>query len=105
MTQAQLAREIQKVAQQGYALSAEESVNGQAAIAAPILQDGAILAVVNLSIPLPRATKRAIRQWVPMVVGAAKAKAISSSPRRVPRQPSLNGGRAQAPAARRAGRA
>ena len=70
---AELFREIQKVQQQGYALSAEESVNGQAAIAAPILKDGEVVAVVNLSVPVARATKRAMREWTPLVISAAKA--------------------------------
>jgi IclR family acetate operon transcriptional repressor len=70
---AELLREIHKVRQQGYALSAEESVNGQAAIAAPILKDGEIIAVVNLSAPLARVTKRAVREWTPVVMAAAKA--------------------------------
>ena len=76
---AELLREIQKVRQLGYALSAEESVNGQAAIAAPILKDGEIVAVVNLSAPLARVTKRTVREWTPFVMAAAKA--ISMPPR------------------------
>lgn len=81
-SQVELLRAIQKARQQGYALSAEESVNGQAAIAAPILKDGEIIAVVNLSMPLTRATKRALREWTPLVVAVAKA--ISSAQRGSP---------------------
>jgi DNA-binding IclR family transcriptional regulator len=78
----ELLREIQKVRQQGYAMSAEESVNGQAAIAAPVLKDGEIVAVVNLSVPVARATRRAMREWTPQVIAAAKAISLPQAARR-----------------------
>jgi len=73
MSQAQLLRNVQRVRQQGYAVSSEESVDGQAAIAAPIMLNGGVAAVVNLSVPVVRASKRAVREWTPQVLAAAKA--------------------------------
>jgi len=69
----QMLRDLQRARQQGYATSEEESVDGQAAIAAPILVDGAVVGVINLSIPIVRATKRALREWLPAVMATAKA--------------------------------
>lgn len=78
---AQLMRDVHRVRQQGYAVSSEESVDGQAAIAAPIMLSGSVAAVVNLSAPVVRASKRAIREWTPHVLAAAKAIATAERSR------------------------
>lgn len=70
---AQFMRDVHKARQQGYATSSEESVDGQAAIAAPIILDGSAVAVVNLSVPVVRASKRAFREWTPHVLATARA--------------------------------
>jgi DNA-binding IclR family transcriptional regulator len=70
---AQFMRDVHKVCQQGFAVSSEESVDGQAAIAAPITIDGNVVAVVNLSAPVVRASKRAVREWTPHVLATARA--------------------------------
>lgn len=92
----QFLRDLQKVRQQGYAQSSEESVDGQAAIAAPIRVGGEVVGVVNLSVPVVRASKRAVREWAPHVLATAKAisvaqrtKARGAKPVQVPRRSPL----------------
>jgi DNA-binding IclR family transcriptional regulator len=74
-------RDVHKTRQQGFAVSSEESVDGQAAIAAPIIVDGNVIAVVNLSAPVVRFSRRALREWTPHVLAAAKAIASAEKSR------------------------
>lgn len=67
-----LLNEFKVIRNRGYARSVEETVNGQGAIAAPILCNGALVAAVNLCIPTVRLSEKFVEQTVPQVLKAAR---------------------------------
>jgi DNA-binding IclR family transcriptional regulator len=63
---------LKAIRDRGYARSAEETVNGQGAIAAPILVNGSLVGVVNVSIPLVRLSEKFGQEAVPLVMKTAR---------------------------------
>jgi len=63
---------LKVIRDRGYARSVEETINGQGAIAAPILCNGALVAAVNLCVPTVRLSEKFVEQAVPQVLKAAR---------------------------------
>lgn len=67
-----LARLLDEVRQNGYAVDDEESEIGMRGLAAPVRDaTGRVIAAVGLSAPMQRLTKKDLRKLVPQVVGTA----------------------------------
>lgn len=64
---------LKLIRERGYARSAEETVNGQGAIAAPIIVNGAPIGAVNLSVPMVRLSEKFTHDAVPLVLKTARA--------------------------------
>ncbi len=54
----ELARELERIRRRGYALDREEYAVGVSCVAAPLLQDGHIIAAVGISVPTERFKRR-----------------------------------------------
>lgn len=67
-----LSNALKAVREQGYALSTEETVNGQGAIAAPIFCNGSLVGAVNLCVPTVRLSQDFVKEAIPEVVKAAR---------------------------------
>jgi DNA-binding IclR family transcriptional regulator len=71
---ARLSQQLARIAQDGYAISHDEAVEGAAAIAAPVIdRDGSVVAAINVLGPRSRMADEVARQMVPAVVKAAGA--------------------------------
>lgn len=67
-----LARELNIIAKQGYAVDDEECELGARCVAAPILDfENRIVAAISVSGPVSRITRKRVSELAPMVMGAA----------------------------------
>lgn len=69
----------------GYARSVEETVNGQGAIAAPVLCNGTLVAAVNLCVPTVRLSEKFAEKAVPHVLKAARNTSRALGSRSLPK--------------------
>lgn len=66
-----LCKELRQIRKLGYAMSSGEAIEGRDSIAAPVLQRGKAVAVINLIIPTVRSNERRRKEFLPLVQKAA----------------------------------